>query len=137
MSLPKRSCLGLISLLLVFTFLPGCVDLFDPGPIQPPRPARMGIWYRDTQGQVGYHMYATPRGNCKATWNKSGFQHISGDLPPGLYFHGSRIKGTPTQPGRWQVTVKFIGVTCMGRKYEDETVNVELNIKGYAPRKVQ
>lgn len=137
MGVAKLIFRGLPVLLLALAFLPGCVDPFDFGPPPPSRPARMGIWYRDTQGQVGYHMYATPRGNCKQTWDKLSFQHISGDLPPGLYFHGSRIQGTPTQPGRWQVVVKFIGVSCMGRKYQDETVTVDLYIKGYAPRKLQ
>jgi hypothetical protein len=82
-------------------------------------------------------MYATARARCGATWSSEDFKHLWGRLPPGLRFDGSRIAGTPTQPGTWQVTVKFSGVKCKGRHYADEVVNVDIHIKGYAPRRVQ
>jgi|GEM_PF-3160354 ankyrin repeat protein len=98
--------------------------------------ATLGIHYQDIQGQVGYHLYAQPQAKCGATWTSEDFQRLSGSLPPGLRFDYSRIEGTPTQPGSWQVTVKFSGVKCKGQRYADEVVTIAVNIKGYAPRRV-
>ena len=115
-----------------------------PGPpvkktyqVKPGPPPSLGIYYIGTSGKVGHHMYSEPRANCPVTWNRDDFTHVSGSLPPGLRFRGSRIEGVPEIPGRWQVTVRFTGVTCQGRAYASQNVNVYFNIEGMAPRKLR
>ena len=102
----------------------------------------LGIYYRGAggeiggaNGKVGHHLYTAPKARCGATWFGKGT--LSGSLPPGLRLNGSKIEGTPTQPGNWQVRVKFTGVKCKGRRYADEVVRVKFHIKGYAPRKLR
>jgi hypothetical protein len=132
--------IGLFTCLLVlFAFaLPGCLGLMDPLPSKTSyQQRRLGINYSGTTGQVGHHMYASPKAHCGATWQKSSFKHLSGSLPAGLRFKGSRLEGTPSQPGKWQIRVKFSGVKCKGRRYADEVVTIYLTIKGYAPRKLR
>jgi ankyrin repeat protein len=98
---------------------------------------RLGIHYGDTSGKVGHHMSAGPVANCRGGgWHTAGFSHVSGSLPPGLDFAGSRLEGTPSQPGKWRLSVKFSGVSCRGNKYADEVVPLVVNIKGFAPRRV-
>jgi hypothetical protein len=100
-------------------------------------PAYLPISYYDTSGQVGYHMVASPRARCGATWNWDTVTLIGGSLPPGLYLRGSKIEGTPTQPGNWQVTLEFTGLECRGKTYPDQDVSVNFTITGYAQRKVR
>jgi hypothetical protein len=100
-------------------------------------PPSLGIYYIGTSGKVGHHMYAEPRGRCSVTWYKNNFTRVSGSLPPGLRFRGSRIEGIPEIPGKWQVTVRFTGVKCQGRAYADQNVHVYFNINGIAPRRLR
>jgi putative Ig domain-containing protein len=100
---------------------------------------RLSIGYAHPRSayQVGHHLYSVPVApHCKGTWRAESFRHLSGRLPPGLRFDGSRLTGTPTQPGTWQVRVKFSGVTCGGKKYADEVLDLEIYIEGFAPRRI-
>lgn len=100
-------------------------------------PARLGIRYRDIQGHVGHHMSAAPSATCPGgEWRAQGVRLVGGSLPEGLVLDGSIIEGTPQQPGRWLLRLRFSGVTCKGQPYGDELVRVPLVIKGYAPRRV-
>lgn len=133
--------LGFAALLGAAWVLASCVA---PGPIAKQThqakvgpPPSLRIYYIGTSGKVGHHMYAEPRGKCSVTWYKNNFTHVSGSLPPGLKFRGSRIEGVPEIPGRWQVTVRFTGVTCQGRAYADQNVNINFNIDGLAPRRLR
>lgn len=100
-------------------------------------PESLPVNYRDTSGKVGYHMVASPGARCGATWNWNTVTLTRGSLPPGLRLRGSRIEGTPTQPGSWQATIRFTGLECRGKTYPDQNVSVYFTIKGYAPRKVR
>ena len=125
------------AVLFLALVLPGCLGTQYRSPSKTTYQQRhLGIYYRGTTGQVGHHMYATARAKCGETWQGS-FRHLSGSLPPGLRFKGSRLEGTPSKPGKWQVRVKFIGVKCKGRRYADEVLTIHLTIKGYAPRKIR
>jgi hypothetical protein len=132
---------SLIALTLVAFALSGCAAP-TPNTYSKPKPRStstraLGIYYIGTEGQVGHHMYAEPRAGCPVTWQNDNCSHVSGSLPPGLEFHGSRIQGTPEQPGKWYVRVKFTGVKCQSQPYADEFVDIYMNIKGFAPRKIR
>lgn len=133
--------LGFVALLCVVLAISGCAapapTLKQASQVQPGPLPSLGIHYVGAQGKVGHHLYAEPRANCPVTWNKDDFTHVSGNLPPGLNFRGSRIEGVPEVPGRWSVTVKFSGVRCQNRPFADQDVNVYFDIEGMAPRKVR
>jgi len=125
------------ALLAGLALLAGC---FPPSPSHTRATAYkrggMHIWYRNTSGKVGHHMYATPRGNCTPSWDYSTFRHLSGALPPGLRFHGSRLEGVPQTPGRYLMTVRFGNVLCKGVKQGDRTVRVPIYITGVAAQRL-
>ena len=100
------------------------------------QPASLSIRYDGTSAKVGHHMIAQPGAYCGETWTQQGVSHTSGTLPPGLQFDGSRIVGTPQQPGRWQVVVNFRAPECRGKIYPDQDVTVDFNIEGVAPRRI-
>lgn len=113
-----------------------CIVLFGFTGEPLAQPASLGIRY-DASGKVGHHMYVGPTAYCGAVWTQQGTSHASGTLPPGLQFEGSRIVGTPQQPGRWRVVVTFHAPECLGKIYPDQDVTVEFNIEGVAPRRIQ
>ena len=82
-------------------------------------------------------MIAVPRARCPESWQSSRAILRGGSLPPGLRRgRHNDIEGTPRRPGRWSVTLEFTGIRCRGKRYPDQNVNVDFNIKGLAPRRV-
>ena len=105
-----------------------------------PALAQLPIRFDNTTGQVGHHMVAQPgvaKGVCGGSWNSDEPNVVRGALPPGLRIVNADIVGTPQQPGRWIVTLRFARIECGGKIYPDQDVAVTLEIKGIAPRRVQ
>ncbi|MBN2654166.1 MAG: hypothetical protein JXR79_03515 [Nitrospirae bacterium] len=94
------------------------------------------LWYEGTYGKAGHHMVAQPKGSCPVTWNANNPTLLS-TLPPGLKLNAFNIEGTPEQPGRWISKVRFTGLSCQGKSYPDQTVTINFNIEGDAPRKIK
>lgn len=95
------------------------------------------IYYIGTEGKVGHHMYAEARAKCSITWNYSSVKIVSGTLPAGLTMDGYKIQGTPTQPGKWTLRIKFTKPTCNEKTYPDQTVQVNFYIEGIAPKRLK
>lgn len=95
---------------------------------------QMKIWYNNTSGKAGFHMVSQPRADCPITWNSNDPSIIDGYLPPGLTLDKFNIVGTPQQPGNWLVKIRFTSISCQGRSYPDQDVDVYFNIQGDAPR---
>ncbi len=138
--------LGLAALLGVILVASGCAAPGPavPGPmvkqaqpVNPGPPPSLNIYYIGMTGKVGHHLVASAKGKCPVMWNAENFEHVSGNLPPGLSFRASAIEGIPEIPGKWQVTVRFTGIECQGQRYADQNVNVYFDIEGMAPRKVR
>ncbi len=96
----------------------------------------LNIWYVGTYGKAGHHMVAQPKGNCPVTWNANNPTLVT-SLPPGLRLNAFNIEGTPEQPGRWISKVRFTGLSCQGKSYSDQTVTIDFNIEGDAPRRIK
>lgn len=128
---------GVLVQTIVLLSLSGCGGLQVAQPTPSGPPAYLHISYDGNSGKVGHHMIAQPRAYCGATWTQQGVLHTSGTLPPGLQFEGSRIVGTPQQPGRWRIVTNFRAPECRGKIYPDQNVTVDFNIEGIAPRRVQ
>jgi len=95
------------------------------------------IYFNGTSGKVGHHMVASAFATCGESWSDSGVKMIRGSLPPGLTRNGSTIQGTPTQPGNWSVTIRFIKPTCRGKTYPDKDIRVNFHIEGIAPKRLK
>lgn len=133
----KTILAGFAILSIALLGLTGCGGSPVAQPASSGPPAYLSISYDGTSGKVGHHMIAQPGAHCGAVWTQQGTSHTSGTLPPGLQFDGSRIVGTPRQPGRWRVVVNFRAPECRGKIYPDQNVTVDFNIEGIAPRRVQ
>ena len=135
-----RSIFTFLSIVGLASLLAGCAA---PGPVRRAEPVKgnpafwNSIYYMGTSGEVGHHMVAEARATCGEPWGDHGVEIAHGRLPPGLNLSGSSIEGTPRQPGKWKVTVRFTGPTCRGKDYPDKNVYVTFYIKGFAPRKVR
>ncbi|RJX34699.1 MAG: hypothetical protein C4525_06505 [Desulfarculus sp.] len=118
------------------------------------------VWGQPVNGQVGYHLDINPvklnryKGTTSqqrgCTWGpvhqavRSGSCTrdliINGSLPPGLAFRNCNslfIAGTPTQPGVWRITLRLPPFKCPEGVTPPQEIEVQINIKGYAPRRVQ
>jgi hypothetical protein len=84
------------------------------------------IYPEETSFKVGYHVDSPLRADCAANfddgngngdWGYSNATIVEGDLPPGLSFDQQigKFSGTPQQPGRWVVKVKFDGLYCYSK----------------------
>lgn len=83
----------------------------------------------------GKRFYAKPEGRClydngrEARWTMGGARIGSGELPPGLTLEDGVIGGVPTTPGSYRATIEFSSVTCAGKPYEQQAVDVEITVK--------
>ena len=98
-------------------------------------PTALGIYYSITNGKVGHHVYSEPRAYCGIDgeyWNSTSATLVGGQLPPGMSMDGSRVRGTPDQPGRWVATIRFTGLGCRGKTYPDQDVTFDFTVQGDA-----
>jgi hypothetical protein len=79
-----------------------------------------------TSLKVGYHVDTHLKADCAASfdtgdgngeWGYSNATIVEGELPPGLSFDQQigKFSGTPEQPGRWELKVKFDGLYCYSK----------------------
>ena len=93
------------------------------------------VFYPDTQTKVGKHFQAKPSADCKydngndARWAASGARVKSGDLPPGLTIEDAAIAGVPSKAGSYQVKLVVTGVTCGGKTFPDQEVDVAITVR--------
>lgn len=99
--------------------------------------ASLEIFYPTSGAKVGHHTVFVPRGNCSPSWTSNAPQIVGGYLPPGLKLDGHNIVGTPQLPGTWNVKMRFTGISCQGKAYPEQYVDVNLYVEGDAPRQVQ
>jgi hypothetical protein len=86
-------------------------DLQD-GPADDGSIPRMSMYFNQAQGEEGMHfssqLYgANAYGGQSVTWGLRSLRIVAGYLPSGLTLAWDTIRGTPTQPGRWQVTFQY------------------------------
>lgn len=83
----------------------------------------------------GKRFYAKPEGNCvyengrEARWTMGGARVASGELPPGLTLEDGVIGGVPNKPGTYRAKIEFSSVTCAGKPYDQQAVDVEITVK--------
>ena len=116
--------------------LTGCImppmeDMSDYEPLAP-YISPNSVYYDGTSGKVGHHMTARPLNSGGCVWDYSTAEVVRA-LPPGISLSGSRLEGTPSQPGVWRVTVYLYGLHCtQGPDQTDQgtgTVRVSFNIE--------
>ncbi|HEY5921039.1 MAG TPA: hypothetical protein VIV11_05180 [Kofleriaceae bacterium] len=102
--------------------------------------ATFSITYPDapptgTSAKAGKRFYAKPVGRClyengrEARWTIGGARVTSGDLPPGLTLEDGVIGGVPTTSGLYAFHIEFSSVTCAGKPYEGQAVDVQITVK--------
>lgn len=83
----------------------------------------------------GKRYYAKPTAQCfyeygrEARWTMSGAQVTSGELPPGLTLEDGVIGGVPTTAGTYRATIELGNVTCAGKPYPGQTVDISITVK--------
>lgn len=99
--------------------------------------AAFSISYPDaaTPLKVGKHINVKPEGRCnyenghEARWTMSGAKVASGELPPGMDLEAGVIGGVPTQAGTFTARIELTGVTCAGKAYDGQAVDVSITVK--------
>jgi len=98
--------------------------------------AAFSINYHASAGAtLGQHFNAKPEGHCnyangrEARWTMSGAKVVSGALPPGLDLEAGVIGGVPTEAGTFTAHIEFFGVTCAGKPYDGQAVDVSITVK--------
>jgi hypothetical protein len=87
--------------------------------------------------KVGAHVYAKPSARCvrddgsEGRWAITGAHVVSGELPAGVKIEDGAITGKPTAAGDHHATIVLDGVTCNGKPYADQRVDVHITV---APR---
>ena len=85
--------------------------------------------------KVGARFYAKPVAQCfydngrEARWTTSGAHVADGELPPGLTIEDGMIGGVPTSAGMYRATIELTNVTCAGKPYPAQTVDVQIVVK--------
>jgi hypothetical protein len=88
-----------------------------------------------TPAKVGTHFSAKPAGQCfrddgtEGRWAMSGAKVISGELPPGLTLEEGEIAGIPKAAGTFKSTIELGEVTCAGKPYPGQTVDILITVK--------
>jgi hypothetical protein len=85
--------------------------------------------------KVGVRFYAKPVARCvrddgsDARWAITGARVVSGALPPGIAIEDGVLTGRPTSSGDFGARLVIFGVSCAGRSYPDQTVDVHLTVR--------
>jgi hypothetical protein len=85
--------------------------------------------------KVGKHFSAKPAGQCfrddgtEARWAMSGAKVTSGALPPGLTLEDGELGGVPKTAGTFKATLELGEVTCAGKPYPGQTVDILITVK--------
>jgi hypothetical protein len=85
--------------------------------------------------KVGKHFHSPPSAQCvydngrEARWTMSRANVAKGTLPPGLTLEDGVIAGVPTQPGTFKATIELVNVTCAGKPYPGQTIDVLITVK--------
>lgn len=101
--------------------------------------ASFRIFYPDASAgvtaHVGKRFFAKPAGQCTypdgrdARWSTTGARVASGELPAGLTLEDGAIGGTPKSAGTATLQIRFAGVTCAGKPYPDQTVDITITVR--------
>ena len=96
-----------------------------------------GISYPDAASartKVGKRFNAKPSARCtrddgsEARWAITGAHVASGALPPGIAIEDGELNGTPTKAGDFTARLVIKGVSCAGRSFPDQTVDVHVTV---------
>jgi len=82
-------------------------------------------------GKLGHHLSLHPIANCGQGWRYSKSKIVTGKLPPGISFNNANIAGIPSHPGTWEMTIKFIGLSCGAVTHPDSSTVLKISIKGF------
>jgi hypothetical protein len=86
-------------------------------------------------GKTGKRFYAKPTTQCTydngrdAHWAITGAHIETGELPPGVTIEDGAITGTPTKTGEFNARILVTGISCAGKSYPDEHVDVKLVVR--------
>jgi len=94
------------------------------------------VFYYNSNGKVGHHINVKPTAVCEQTWGYSAANLISPELPPGTSLNHGVLGGTPSQPGSWELKIRFIGLHCGGVSHPDYTGLIQTTIKGFAAESI-
>jgi hypothetical protein len=88
-----------------------------------------------TSAPLRKRFYAKPEGRClydngrEARWTIGGARVVKGELPPGLTLEDGVIGGVPTQMGTYRFQIELSNITCAGKPYEGQAVDVQITVK--------
>jgi hypothetical protein len=100
--------------------------------------ARFAVTFPDAAAartKVGARFYAKPAARCvrddgsDARWAITGARVASGELPPGIAIEDGVLTGTPSKAGDFTAELVVSGVTCAGKSYPDQTVDVHITVR--------
>lgn len=87
------------------------------------------------KAKAGKRFYAKPSAQCfydngrVGSWRMTGARVTGGELPPGLTLEDGVIGGVPKQAGSFQATIEFLEVTCAGKPYSGQVVDVQITVQ--------
>lgn len=85
--------------------------------------------------KVGRRFSAKPSARClrddgsEARWAITGARVESGALPPGIAVEDGDLTGTPTKAGDYSARLVLSGITCAGKSYPDQTIDVHVTVR--------
>lgn len=59
----------------------------------------------------------------------TGARVTAGELPPGMTLEDGVIGGVPKQAGDFTATIEFLDVTCAGKPYAGQVVDVQITVQ--------
>jgi hypothetical protein len=87
------------------------------------------------RAKLGAKFYAKPEAHCaydngrEAHWAITGAHVVSGELPPGIAIEDGALTGTPTKAGDYAARLEVSGVTCAGKPYPDQNVDIRITAR--------
>jgi hypothetical protein len=96
-----------------------------------------GVSYPDAtsgRAKLGARFSAKPSARClrddgsEARWAITGARVASGALPPGITIEDGELAGTPTRAGDFSARLVISGITCAGKSYPDQTLDVHVTV---------
>jgi hypothetical protein len=83
-------------------------------------------------GKVGLPLDVNSVATCEGGGWNARIEIVSGALPPGLTLYQEKlgIRGVPTRAGTWYLRVRWSGLTCAGKSYDDVTQDLAIVTEG-------
>jgi hypothetical protein len=126
---------------LTLIALSGLCAIAGCPPVKQPIAPSFRVYYPDAETPRGLviakdaPVQAKPAADCKAAdgtdapWVTTGARITTGALPAGLAIEDGTLTGAAITPGTYQVTIRFMGVTCGSEPTTDKLVHLTIVVE--------